>query len=64
MSIAGPIIGAVALTVLPEYLRVATTYRLVLLGAILLVAILAFPNGLASLWTERRGRSTAASRSG
>jgi branched-chain amino acid transport system permease protein len=64
MSIAGPIIGAVVLTVLPEYLRVATTYRLVLLGAILLVAILAFPNGLASLWTERRWRSTAASRSG
>lgn len=64
MSIAGPIIGAVVLTVMPEYLRVATTYRLVLLGAILLVAILAFPNGLASLWTGRRGRAPAASGSG
>jgi len=59
MSIAGPIIGAVVFTVLPEALRVATTYRLVVLGTILLIAILVLPNGLASLW-ERRRRAPAA----
>jgi branched-chain amino acid transport system permease protein len=60
MSIVGPIIGAVVFTVLPETLRVATTYRLVVLGAILLIAVLVLPNGLASLFGDRRRRAPAA----
>jgi branched-chain amino acid transport system permease protein len=63
-TISGPIIGALIFTLLPEYLRIASDFRLVLLGAILLLAILAFPNGVVSLVTIRRLRAPAASRSG
>jgi branched-chain amino acid transport system permease protein len=62
-TISGPIVGALIFTMLPEYLRVASDFRLVLLGAILLIAILVFPNGLVSLWTARRARLLAAPRS-
>ena len=49
-TIAGPVIGAIAFTFLPEYLRVAAQYRLVLEGLVLLLVILTCPNGLVELW--------------
>lgn len=45
-TIAGPVIGAFVFTALPEYLRVASDYRLVFFGSLLIVAILFFPRGL------------------
>ena len=49
-TIVGPFIGALVFTLLPEYLRVASEYRLVFFGAILIVGILLVPRGLVELW--------------
>jgi len=51
-TILGPIVGAIAFTFLPEYLRVVAQYRLVLVGVVLLATVLAFPNGLVELWSR------------
>jgi branched-chain amino acid transport system permease protein len=45
-TIVGPFLGALVFTLLPEYLRVASEYRLVFFGAILVVGILLVPRGL------------------
>lgn len=45
-TIAGPVLGAFAVVFLPEYLRVADTYRLVMYGLILVVATIFMPRGL------------------
>jgi ABC-type branched-subunit amino acid transport system permease subunit len=55
-TIAGPVVGAVLFTLLPEVLRVADRYRLVFLGAVLLVTILVLPNGVMELWERLRAR--------
>lgn len=65
-TIAGPILGAFAMTIVPESLRLFEEYRLFLFGLLLIVVIIFFPQGivggartLASLaW--RAGRRTAA----
>lgn len=59
--IAGPIIGALLLTLLPEVLRSASEYRMMIYGA-LMVAMMAFrPQGLISeetvrFWKSKLGR--------
>lgn len=58
-TIAGPVIGALVFTLVPEYLRVASEYRLVFFGAILIVGILFVPRGLIELW-ERAVRGLPA----
>ncbi len=58
-TIAGPVIGALVFTLVPEYLRVASEYRLVFFGAILIVGILFVPRGLIELW-ERALRALPA----
>ncbi|MGV9387104.1 branched-chain amino acid ABC transporter ATP-binding protein/permease [Nonomuraea sp. NPDC003707] len=45
-SIAGPILGAVAFTLTPNYLQLAKTYQEVLFAALLLAALVFFRNGL------------------
>ena len=50
-SIAGPVIGAVLFTILPELLRIADQFRLVFLGVVLLATILGLP--------QRPGRAVA-----
>lgn len=62
-TIAGPVLGAFAVVFLPEYLRVADTYRLVMYGFILVAATIFMPRGLMPLLTrgvqalgERLGR--------
>ena len=62
-TIVGPFIGALVFTLLPEYLRVASEYRLVFFGAILIVGILLVPRGLVELW-ERGVGFVAARRRG
>lgn len=45
-TILGPVVGAIAITVIPEFLRVANELRLVLYGATLIVVVLAIPGGI------------------
>lgn len=45
-TLSGPVIGAFAVTFLPEYLRIADSYRLVVYGLILVVATIFLPRGL------------------
>jgi branched-chain amino acid transport system permease protein len=45
-ALLGPIVGAVVLTILPEFLRFATTYRFVLYGAAIVLVILLRPQGV------------------
>ena len=46
-SIAGPFIGAAIFVVLPEFLRAADEYRMVLLGVALIVVVIFAPDGIA-----------------
>jgi branched-chain amino acid transport system permease protein len=45
-TLAGPIVGAFTITFLPEYLRIADSYRLVTYGFILVAATIFLPRGL------------------
>lgn len=42
----GPVIGAVAITLLPEFLRLANELRLVIYGGTLILVVLALPGGI------------------
>ncbi|OFW27196.1 MAG: hypothetical protein A3H97_04980 [Acidobacteria bacterium RIFCSPLOWO2_02_FULL_65_29] len=48
-SLAGPALGALVFVGLPEYLRVANEWRLVVFGALLVLLVLFAPRGLAGL---------------
>jgi branched-chain amino acid transport system permease protein len=48
-NLAGPVVGAFAVVFLPEYLRVAETYRLVIYGLVLVMATIFMPRGLVPL---------------
>ena len=48
-SIRGTIIGAVAFTLLPEYLRVNETYRLPAFGLLVILSIIFMPEGINGL---------------
>lgn len=54
----GPIVGAFAVVFLPEYLRIADSFRLIVYGVLLVVATIFMPRGLlpaiATLWNKRR----------
>lgn len=55
-TIAGPIIGAVIFFGLPELLRVARLFRLVLLGVVIVLVVLFMPKGIAGVikdWMRR-----------
>jgi branched-chain amino acid transport system permease protein len=58
-TIAGPVVGAVVYTGLQEQLVRATEYWRAILGLVIIVLVLAFPQGIAGfaarLWAERRG---------
>lgn len=51
-TLAGPVVGAFAVVFLPEYLRVAETYRLVIYGFILVAATIFMPRGLVPLLAQ------------
>jgi branched-chain amino acid transport system permease protein len=59
-SVAGTVLGALVFTLLPEYLRVAERARLVIFGAMLMLAIVFLPEGLRGLWRRRTARVHAA----
>lgn len=49
-SVAGPIAGALVLTILPEVARPLADNRMILYGALLIVAIVYLPNGVVDTW--------------
>ena len=53
-SLRGVLIGAVAFTALPEILRMAPTWRMVIYGLLLLVIVIRAPAGLAPALGRRR----------
>jgi branched-chain amino acid transport system permease protein len=57
----GPVLGALLLTVLPEYLRKYGDYEVPLYGLALIVVMLFLPHGLAGLLERRRARPAAVS---
>lgn len=54
-TLRGVLIGAVLFTALPEVLRMAPTWRLVIYGALLLVIVVRSPAGLEGLLARRAG---------
>jgi len=57
-TIIGPVIGAVLFTILPEALRVAANYRLMIFSLILLLLVVFAPEGLVGLFSRLRLRFT------
>jgi branched-chain amino acid transport system permease protein len=57
-TIIGPVIGAVLFTILPEALRVAANYRLMIFSLILLLLVVFAPEGLMGLVGRLRLRFT------
>ncbi len=55
----GPILGAVGLTLLPEYTRGLQEYRMVFTGVIILLVIVLFPEGIAGGFLRLRQRVAA-----
>ena len=55
-TVAGPIIGTIIFFGIPEVLRVARLYRLVVLGVVILVVVLFMPRGVAGVLRERLAR--------
>ena len=54
-TVAGPALGAIVFTFLPEFLRVAAFYRMLIYGVILLLAIMFMPRGIVdALYRLRR----------
>jgi branched-chain amino acid transport system permease protein len=58
-TIMGPIIGAMMITILPEFLRMANELRLVVYGAMLIVVVLALPGGIMNSIDRIRSRKNA-----
>jgi len=55
-SLGGPMVAAVAFSLLAEFLRLQFPYvYLVILGVVLIVAVLYLPHGLAGLWRRQPG---------
>ncbi len=57
-TLAGPVLGALALTLLPEYLRAAQDYKLILYGVALIVMVTFLPRGLVGEFLSWRTRPT------
>jgi len=53
-SLRGVLVGAAAFTALPEILRMAPTWRMVIYGLLLLVIVIRFPEGLEAVFRRRR----------
>jgi branched-chain amino acid transport system permease protein len=64
LSLTGPLLAALAFSLLAEFLRLQFPYAyLIALGLLLIVAVLYLPHGLAGLWRDRsRVARTAAAR--
>ncbi|TGE37659.1 branched-chain amino acid ABC transporter ATP-binding protein/permease [Desulfosporosinus fructosivorans] len=45
-TMAGPIIGTILLTILPEYMQALDKYRLIIYGLLLIVSVIGLPHGI------------------
>jgi ABC-type branched-subunit amino acid transport system permease subunit len=63
-SLRGVVVGAVLFTALPEVLRLAPTWRLVIYGGLLLVIVIRSPEGLEGLLRRGAGRRRGAGSTG
>jgi len=45
-TVEGPIVGAIFLTVVPEYLRLAKNYQMIIVGIIIILSAIFFPEGM------------------
>lgn len=52
-TIAGPIIGTLLLTIIPEYLHFLDNYRLIIYGALLILAVIGLPQGIAGAFRNK-----------
>jgi branched-chain amino acid transport system permease protein len=57
-TLSGPLIGTLVFFGIPELLRVAQLYRLVILGAVIILGVLFMPQGIAGLIRQRLKRWT------
>lgn len=55
-TFAGPIIGTLVFYGLPEFLRIASFYRLVILGVVIVMVVLLMPQGIAGVFRDRLER--------
>jgi branched-chain amino acid transport system permease protein len=58
-SLAGPVMGAVVLTVVPEVFRASGKYQMMIFGLILVFSMLAMPDGMVGAWKRLRTGRTA-----
>ena len=58
-TLAGPVVGAAIVTFLPEYLRIAETYRMIVYGLILVLATIFMPRGIVPIVAAAWRRVTA-----
>jgi branched-chain amino acid transport system permease protein len=58
-TLGGPIVGTLIFFAVPEFLRVAKFYRLVILGVVIVVMVLFLPQGVVGLATKFRRRRRA-----
>ena len=60
-TILGPVVGAFVVVFLPEYLRFADSFRLILYGLVLVLATIFMPRGIVGvtddLWTRLTRRT-------
>ena len=61
-TLAGPLIGTLVFFGIPEMLRVARLFRLVILGVVIVLVVLFMPQGIAGLLRDRLARWRGASR--
>ncbi|HTO12205.1 MAG TPA: branched-chain amino acid ABC transporter ATP-binding protein/permease [Candidatus Binatia bacterium] len=59
-TVAGPLVGAVALVLLPELMHQFVEYRLILYGSLLLLSVYFLPRGVVGALARRRGVGSAA----
>jgi branched-chain amino acid transport system permease protein len=62
-TLAGPIVGTFVFFGIPEILRVASLYRLVVLGVVIIVVVLVMPQGMVGLANQRLKKWRRAGRS-
>jgi len=62
-SLSGPLVGALLVATLQQFLQQFQEYQLVIFGPILVILIIFFPSGLAGLW-HRIGNRLASRRAG
>ena len=53
LTFSGPIVGAAALTLIPEFFRATGVYQMLIFGVILVLSMLFMPRGIVGLVEER-----------